>query len=364
MPDPRIAAPRSDLAVKVDQRFDWYLWKHAPNRADTSFWISATQGIRSQLRDEIVEIFQGRKVKIQELNWLIGYEARQLRRRWHEGNLYALPEDDSHVKTAALWTGISAIALGCLLMAYSLVRAQPVVGFIAFVILAASGYQGTLQWTGIVLERRRAAADQAESDRKFAERHAEYERWSAELESLRPKDRQMAKWLECDKKVILKRALTHYGLNRSDVISYAFLETPSAPYERASLRNGPWRYTRYKVILFLLTTDGIRQVTYELSFRDGDIQQREWQSYSYDAIASVQAGVDKYGVRQAFTLHLVSGHDIPLRVATSLTEWDPDDGDVEVLSRATEDAMGLRNTLRILEGVTADGKEWIARETQ
>jgi hypothetical protein len=47
-----------------------------------------------------------------------------------------------------------------------------------------------------------------------------------------------------------------------------------------------------------------------------------------------------------------------------ITEWNPEDGEADALSSATEDVTGLRNTLRILEGVAADGKGWITRETQ
>jgi hypothetical protein len=147
------------------------------------------------------------------------------------------------------------------------------------------------------------------------------------------------------------------------MLSYAFLETPGAGYQRASVRNGPWRYTQYKLIIFLLTAEGIRQVAYELDTRDGGIQQRDWRSYRYDAIASVQASVAKDGHRETFDLHLVNGHTIPFRVADPITDWRPEEGDAEALAEATADASGLRNVLKILEGVAADGKGWIARET-
>lgn len=126
----------------------------------------------------------------------------------------------------------------------------------------------------------------------------------------------------------------------------------------------PWRYTDYKIIVFLLTADGIRQVTYDLSTEDGDIQQRDRQSYRYDAIASVEASVAEDGYREAFKLHLVNGKDITFKAADPLlVEWNPEDDEAAALHSATEDATGLRNTLRILEGVAADGKEWIARES-
>src|SRR6185437_6529029 len=179
--------------------------------------------------------------------------------------------------------------LGILLLLPALLSADPGGGFIALIVLGVAGYEGTRRWTSIALEHRRATADAAECARKFSERQSAYDKWHQELITLRPRDPQMAEWLECDKKAILARALRHYGLNRTDVISYAFLETPGTPYDRASVRNGPWRYTHYKMILFLLTADGIRQVSYDLNTRNGEIQQRDWRSYRYDAIASVEA---------------------------------------------------------------------------
>lgn len=364
VPVQRTAAPAAGFAERVDHQFDYYFHKYAPDRADTSSWISVTAGIRKQLRDEIVEIYREKRVKAEQLNWLISHEVRQVARRWSEGTFYPPPDDESRVGPVAVWAGIAAAVLGASLAAFALLGTDPVGGSIALVILTVSGYQGTSRWSGIALEHRRATADKAETERKFSERKAIYETWREKLRTLRPSDQQMSEWLECDKKVILKRALQHYGLNRSEVISYAFLETPSAPYERASVRNGPWRYTRYKIILFLLTADGIRQVTYELSTREGEIQQRDWRSYRYDALASVEASVAKDGHRQEFKLHLMNGQVIPFRAVEPLTEWNPDDGDADALSSATEDVTGLRNTLRILEGVAADGKGWIARETR
>jgi hypothetical protein len=364
VPAPRTAAPAGGFASRVDQRFNYYSWKYAPDKENRSSWLSPTEGIRNQLRDEIVEIYREERVKAERLNWLIRYEVGQLARRWKEGTLYSAPDDEFHVKPVALWAGMAATALGGLLVVATLLGADPVGGFIALAILAVSGYQAIHRWTGIALELRRAAAEKAASERKYSEREAAYEAWREKLRAIRPTDLEMAEWLECDKKVILKRALRHYGLNRSDVVSYAFLETPTTPYDRASVRNGPWRYTRYKIIVFLLTADGIRQVAYELNTRGGDIEQRDWRSYRYDALASIEASVAKDGHRQEFKLHLVNGQVIPFRVSEPITEWNPDDGNAEAVSSATEDATGLRNTLRILEGVAADGKGWIARETQ
>ena len=38
--------------------------------------------------------------------------------------------------------------------------------------------------------------------------------------------------------------------------------------------------------------------------------------------------------------------------------------DAEALTSATKDTAGRRNTLAILRGVAADGKDWITRQSQ
>jgi hypothetical protein len=363
----------SRLTTGIGHQLDWFLRKYAPNTADISSWLSVTQGIRDRLRDEFAEIYRDKRVTVAQLNWLVVYEVRQLAKRWNQGRLYEIPDDASRLSPKALWAGIAATALGGVLAVPSLLGAAPVGGFIALVILGISGYQGARRWTDIALEMRRAAADKAESERKYAERRAAYGTYRTKFDALQPSDVLMAEWLECDKKVILNLALEYFSLRRSDVISHAFLETPSVPYERASDRDGPWRYSRYKIIVFLLTADGIRQASYELRTRDGDIKQRDDRSYGYDKIASVEASLAKDGNRQEFKVHLVDGKTIPFHVAAALTESNGEDGsfedpsgetDVEALSSATLDATGMRNTLRILRGVAADGKAWITRESK
>ncbi len=365
-PVTRSEAPAGGFAGRVDHRFDYYFAVRVPYGTDRADWLAATAGMRRQLRDEIVEIYRERRVRAERLDWLIRYEVEELARRWRNGTFYATA-DEFHVKPTARTTrsvGVTCMVLGGLLAAWSLLNADPAGGLVALAIIAVSGYHAERRWTGMALERRRAAADEAESQRKLAERKAAYEEWRNKLANTKPSDQEMAAWLDCDKKIILESALQHYGLKRSDVISYAFLETPGASYKRASVRNGPWRYTQYKVLVFLLTEDGIRQATFDLRTRDGDVRPLDRRSYRYDSIASVQASVPRGDYQQTFDLHLVNGQTISFRVADPIAQWSPDDTDAEALSNATQDATGLRNTLRILEGVAADGKEWIARETQ
>jgi hypothetical protein len=103
-------------------------------------------------------------------------------------------------------------------------------------------------------------------------------------------------------------------------------------------------------------------MAFDLNTDDGTFQQRARKSYRYEAVASVQVSVT-HDYRQTFDLHLVSGQPISFRVADPSTLRLPDEDD-QAQSDATQDATGLRNTLRVLEGVAAEGKTWIAREAQ
>jgi hypothetical protein len=82
-----------------------------------------------------------------------------------------------------------------------------------------------------------------------AEIKAEFARWTDRLKD-RPSDAEMEAWLDRDRTVLPARAMDHYKLARSQVITYAFLEEPGSRAKHARLLNGPMRYSRYKLIVF------------------------------------------------------------------------------------------------------------------
>lgn len=363
IPAPRAAAPVRGFASGVDHTFEHYFQTWVPHGTDRLEWLAATAGVRGQLRDEIVEIYRESHIKAEPLGWLIRHEVAEVERKWRNGTLFA-SSDQYSIRPAAtriLVTGVGLLAVGSLIVIGAVVRDDPIFGTLALVAAVMSGYLAGRGWLNIILERRRAATDAEESRQKLARREAAFVQWQEKL-SAKPSDQEMAKWLDCDKKVLLDWAIRHYDLTRSDLISHAFLETPATSYKRARVKNGPWRYTRYKILVFLMTEDGIRQMAFDLKTDDGDSQQRERKSYRYEAVASVQVAVAN-DYRQTFELYLVSGRPISFRVADPSTLWLPDE-DNEAQSKATQDATGLRNTLRVLEGVAAEGKVWIAREAR
>ncbi len=314
-PAARAEAPAGGFAARVDHRFDHYFAVRVPHGTDRVEWLARTAGVRRQLRDEIVEIYREQRIRAERLDWLVRHEVETVARRWKAGTLHSF-DDECNAKPRAgigIIAAAAAAVLGGLLVASALLSFESAAGFAALVILTVSGYYAERIWTDIALDRRRAAADVTQSEHKLAERETAYKAWIDKLSYLKPTDQDMAAWLDCDKKIILECALQHYGLKRSEVISYAFLETPGTSYERARVLNGPWRYTQYKILVFLLTRDGIRQIAYDLRTRDGYIQDQDRERYGYDAIASVRAKAPRNASQQTFDLQLVSGRTISFR---------------------------------------------------
>jgi hypothetical protein len=225
-----------------------------------------------------------------------------------------------------------------------------------------SGVPARRNWLRIVLEDRRHAADTAEAAQRKAEIEAEFARWADRLKD-RPSDAEMEAWLDRDRTVLLARAMDHYKLARRQVITYAFLEEPGSRAKHARLRNGPMRYSRYKLIVFVLTSDGVRQMSADLGFVAVTLRLGNRISYRYDAVTSAHVSLTRSGppkprIQQKFTLTLVNGDPI----SVIITDLDPEDiqqGEDEYsLSEATLDAASVANTLHVLEGIAAEGKGW------
>lgn len=227
-------------------------------------------------------------------------------------------------------------------------------------IALAAGFVAVRAWLRIVLERRRYAADEAEVTQVRAACDEAFLRWKEKLADT-PSDREMAAWLDCDRKVLLDEALRHYELSMSDLIAHALIEAPGTPTRRARLKHGPWRYTRYRLTLFLLTADGIRQFRADLDFEQGAFRGHERTNYRYESVAAVLVRQAERDERK-FELALVNGERIRVDVLTSGTEELLVDETPGEVSEVTLDSAGLGHTLHVLEGVAAEGKRWITHE--
>jgi hypothetical protein len=96
--------------------------------------------------------------------------------------------------------------------------------------------------------------------------------------------------------------------------------------KRARVRNGPMRYSRYSLIVFLLTSDGVRQMSADLRFLQGDVREGDRLNFRYDSVASAHVSLtprlsDKSRIQQTFKLTLVNGEP----VSAIVTDFDRDD---------------------------------------
>lgn len=150
-------------------------------------------------------------------------------------------------------------------------------------------------------------------------------------------------------------AIQEYRLKWSDIQAYASLEARGPGRRKARVKNGPWRYSQYRLLVFLLTSDGVRQLMTDLDFTKAEFLDWQRTNYRYDAVAAVQVSV-RDDEASEFHLHLVNGTDIEVPVTENGRPGA--DEDPRVLADAAQDATGIRHTLFVLEGVAAEGRRW------
>jgi hypothetical protein len=140
-----------------------------------------------------------------------------------------------------------------------------------------------------------------------------------------------------------------------------FLQTPAKHRKRARVSGGTWRYSKYDIRLFLITQDGAHEVSTELDFEQASLNGQERNNFRFDAVSSVH--VHKTGAfSYTLELTLMNGPTSSIRV-TDPEVPQPDPGEnPDTFSERDLDAAGFTHTLRILEGIAAEGKSWIDRD--
>ena len=367
---PNPSAPRSpgdEFADRVDKLFNRYFVRYAPDKTEREYWKAAAAGIRQFHRDEIIEICRSMGFSADQVVWLIRYEVRQLKQRWQKGTLHDYQQwlRPRSGTVAACRAGLAILVLGgfwTILTLFTL-RADLPTDALGTAVTLLSAVCAWRYWLRVNLESRRYAADSQEREQRQADIAKEYARWSERLKA-RPKDAEMAVWLESDRTVLLGMALDHFHLPRSRLIAHAFLEEPGVAARRARIEGGLLRYERYRLLIFLLAEDGVRQVRANLDFLTGTLTIRERTNYRYDAIVSVR--VLREAQRQTFELRLTAGDPITVQVRDAEPEVIPQDENAEPMEE-TEDAQedadldvaSVTNTLHVLEGVAAEGQKWL-----
>ncbi|WP_436759051.1 hypothetical protein [Streptosporangium sp. V21-05] len=352
------------FANKIDRQFNDYFARYVPRSTDRTEWLARTAGVRQTLRDEVVDLYRESRIDAKRVAWLTRYLVSDVKTRWQAGTLWEY-RDQLRVPTstkALFILGAAALAVGGAITIWGGLHVRPFSVAAATVVALGSGRIAVGDWLRIIMEHKRFAVEQEEAKQLLADRESAFQRWTRKLAD-KPGDLEMAHWLDCDRKALMEEAMRHYKLAPRDVIAHAFIEAPATYYKRARVRKGPWRYSRYKLLIFLLTVDGVRQITVDLDFEKAAFHDRGRINYRYDAVAAVQVTEADDGHR-TFELTLVNGHPIKVEVTGPPPDIVEPGEDTRTVSQVTLDAAGLGNTLHILEGVAAEGKEWINHERQ
>ena len=363
-PRQRRSTPSGGFASQVDRLFRKSFGRYVPDGADRATWLAETAGLRRSIRDEVVNSYRDSPVEADAVAWLIRYRVAVVKQRWQRNTLWDyLDQYRTPVprKVAVVFGAAVAVVAG-IRAAAGAVPVNPPRASIALLLVMASGWIATIAWLDIVVEHRRYADELAENEDVFDNSLAAYQRWRDKLADT-PSDSEMARWLDCDRMLLMKEALRHYKLLPSNMIAHTFIEAPAPGCRSARILNGPWRFSRYRLLVFLLTTDGVRQMAVDLDFMKVAFENRQRTNYRFDAVASVRVTESRRHER-TFELALVSGYEFDIPVSGTGEERLGSGEAPGTVADLTVDAAGLRNTLHILEGIAAEGKDWIAHEDQ
>lgn len=341
-------------------------------------WDSAP--VREKLKADLVHLYGGDHSRVGPVRWLIKWHAGNAARQFGSG--VPLRQDSPPLAVLA-GNGALLIAGFIVLIGAGSASFLGMLGAgILLGIAAAMSWQDSLDYFAAALNHECAVS---EADCRFAAERQEYERWSWVLAD-RPSDAEMAAWLDHDKMIIKSLALKHYGLSNRDVIAHLTLTEGAPRCRRGRVLYGPLRYSAYVVLLFLLTEGGVRQVTVNLDFSSGATHDERRTTFRYEMITS--ARVTEVGVRfehgrrrvmareeipsydqqalalsRAFRLSLVNGQHIDVLVDNyEQGLFDRVREDITFLTALALDTSGVTGALRILEAVSAEGREWLAHE--
>ncbi|SBW22714.1 hypothetical protein FDG2_3021 [Candidatus Protofrankia californiensis] len=348
----------------VDRRFS----EARPHRAGD--WHGYAAGPRAHLKERLVDLYGNAQVEPAALNWLIRWHASRVASGWASREIFqyrsAVTEAEHARRRFSLGVVTAAAGLMILLFAGQVIPA---------VVIGAGGFAATKGLLRIASLRKVGKILEAEAEELHETEMHGYHEWTKHLESDRPTDTEMARWLALDKIYLKTAAISRARLTSHDLVAHVVMNEGAKGATRARVPQGPPRYSAYLVHIFLLTRSGVREIKTELNFLNGAVGNERWNLFRYGALAS--ASVTERGSRtvrgsgstmkevkrlrsRTFRLTLVNGQDI-----TQVTETI---GDVEDAALDAESDLaglqtsGIDSALPILEAVAADGPDWITRE--
>ncbi|XKK37812.1 hypothetical protein HFP72_24315 [Nocardiopsis sp. ARC36] len=356
--------PKGGFTDQVTHDFDHYFAKYAPETESRGTWLEQTKGVRRSLRDEVARIYRETGVETDRVRWLIRFMVRDVRRRWLTGQPLE-PRELHRVDTA---TKIRCVIL-CLLLAAATgttvttaFQQAPVSAVGGALLAVVAGWFAIPLWMKIYSERRRYDEELQEREKIIGVRQAEHKRWKDKLDDLRPTETEMEAWLDADKTLLLDETLKHYRLAWHEVTTHAFLTTAKRPGKSAHVPRGPWRHSKYEIRVFLVTDEGVREATAVLDFEQARWRTNSRINYRFDAVSSVQIEIVS-ARRYTLNITLTNGPTKSIVVSEAPTHDAVDEESRDEASKISLDAAGFSHTLRILEGMAAEGKPWFERAT-
>lgn len=372
MTEPRVPQMRDPASAgegftdRVRRSFDQHFASRAPRGFAPQTWLAHTTHVRNTLATEIALLYRESRVSVDRVEWLIRYLAEDARDRHDNGTLFEDRHQNQTVATAKALSVIALIALGitALAMLGTATSGVGAPGTLLAVLAAAgafwSGRAAASAWLDARREEYRVVMETQEYNERMAARQIAYQNWKSHLDAMRPSELEMETWLNCDKTLFIDEALRHYQLTWRDLITHTILITPARPYKRGRSRRGPWRYSRYSFRLFLVTQDGVREISSEFDFTDATRGNLQRSNYRFEALSSVQVTED---TRTGYDLELVltNGPARNIRVKDADAHQLAPEENAQEIAEISLAAAGFIHTFRLLEGIAADGKGWIER---
>ncbi|WP_186343569.1 hypothetical protein [Streptomyces sp. CFMR 7] len=367
---PRQGAPASSgdgFTNRVRHSFDYYFSVRVPHGYDRQVWLDHTAHIRNSLVAEIALLYRESRISVDRVNWLIRYLAEDTRDRHNRGALLGRRGDRTPTVAKAL-CAVALITLG--LTTLALLRtvisgtgeSELLLALLAGAGAGAvwSGHAAATLWLEAKGEEQRFAEETQEYQERLTARQVAYQKWKSFLDATRPSELEMETWLTCDKTLFVDEALRHYQLTWRDLTTHTILITPARPYKRGRVRGGPWRYSRYSFRLFLVTQDGVREISTEFNFTDAKRGYEQRSNYRFDALSSVQV-TERAQSGYDLELVLTNGPARNIRVKDADTHQLAPEEDAQEIAEINLNSAGFIHTFRLLEGIAADGKGWIER---
>ncbi|WP_181860997.1 hypothetical protein [Streptomyces diacarni] len=366
-PQPHDPAPPEDgFTKRVHNKFDHYFSVRTPHGFTPEAWLAHTAEVRTGLAAEIADLYRESRISVDRVTWLIRYLAEENRNRHNNGTLFDRHRQDrtpakTKILTVAALVVLGAVALSAFGTAVSgAAQPRPLWAFLALLGATWSGHAAAHLWLEFRRERHRVAREAREYQEELAARQKAHQRWKAFLDEARPSEREMETWLTCDKTSFVDEALRHHRLTWRNLITHTILVAPAPSYRRARVRGGPWRYSHYVIRLFLFTRDGIREISSEFKFADSTRRNEQRSNYRFDALSSVQV-TENADIGYDLELVLTNGPARKIRVKDADAHQLAPDESAREISEISLSAAGFTHTFRLLEGIAADGKDWIER---